>query len=192
MNYIWPLCAAFALLVSLFNGSGAETAAAALEAAGESVKVVLSLAGMLCFWSGILEIADRSGLSAKLEKLLSLPVRMLFPKLKKGSRASKHITENIAANLLGVGNAATPAGIAAMNELDKLNPHPEKPTAEMCIFTVLNTASLQLIPTTIISMRASAGAARAADIIPAVWISSVLSLLAAVISMKIILHFGKD
>ncbi len=192
MNYIWPLCAAFALLVSLFNGSGAETAAAALEAAGESVKVVLSLAGMLCFWSGILEIADRSGLSAKLEKLLSLPVRMLFPKLKKGSRASKHITENIAANLLGMGNAATPAGIAAMNELDKLNPHPEKPTAEMCIFTVLNTASLQLIPTTIISMRASAGAARAADIIPAVWISSVLSLLAAVISMKIILHFGKD
>ena len=192
MNYIWPALAAVSLIVSLFSGSAEATVSAALTAAEESVRVILSLAGMMCFWSGILEVMDRSGVSGRLEKLLSPFTHFLFPNLKKGSGAMKKITENIAANFLGMGNAATPAGIAAMSELDKINPHPEKPTDEMCIFTVLNTASVQLIPTTVISMRASAGASRAADIIPAVWVSSALSLAAALAAMKIILYFKKE
>lgn len=192
MNYIWPALAAVSLIVSLFSGSAEATVSAALTAAEESVRVILSLAGMMCFWSGILEVMDRSGVSGRLEKLLSPLTHFLFPNLKKGSGAMKKITENIAANFLGMGNAATPAGIAAMSELDKINPHPEKPTGEMCIFTVINTASVQLIPTTVISMRTAAGASRAADIIPAVWISSALSLAVALAAMKIILYFKKE
>ena len=188
MNVIWPLCAVVSLAVSIFNNSYVNTVTEALAAAQDAVKIIFSLVGMLCFWSGILEVAERSGLVKKAERLLSFAVRLLFPNVKKGSRLSGYITENIAANLLGVGNAATPAGVAAMEEMDKNNPHPEMPTAQMCIFAVLNTASLQLVPTSVISMRAASGAANASDIIPAIWISSALSLAAAVFSMKIILR----
>jgi len=118
-------------------------------------------------------------------------ISVLFPKLKKGSSATKKITSNIAANLLGMGNAATPAGIEAMSELDKINGGREYPSDEMCIFTVLNTASIQLIPTTVISMRAAVGAIAPAKILLPVWICSVCSLFSAVGAMKLILKSGK-
>lgn len=192
MNYVWTLGTVISYITAIVRGTAPQTVAAVFEAAQKSVEVILSLAGMICFWSGILEIAERGGLTKKLENILFPFVRLLFPKLKKGSPASKRITENIAANLLGTGNAATPAGIAAMKELDKINPHPEKPTAQMCIFTVINTSSLQLVPTTVIALRAASGAANAAEILPIVWISSALSLIAAVVSMKIILKLKRE
>lgn len=192
MNLIWPVCISAAFLISFANGTTSQTAAAMFDAAKKSTEVVLSLTGLMCFWSGILEIADRSGVTSKAEKFFSPIIHRLFPKLKRGGKASKLITANITANILGMGNAATPAGIAAMEELDKINPNQKKPSSEMCIFTVINTASLQIIPTTIISIRAAYNATHAADILPAVWISSLLSLIAAVISMKIILCFKRN
>lgn len=192
MNMLFPLLIAAALIVSFFTGKADLTFASGLDAASDAVRTVLSLAGMLCFWSGILEIIERSGIAKKIEKLLFPITRRLFPNLKKDSDALVPITENISANLLGMGNAATPTGLRAMSELDKINPHPKTPTDEMCIFTILNTSSLQLIPTTVISLRASCAAARAGDILPAVWICSAISLAAALFCMKIILHIKRE
>lgn len=185
MNLIFPLLTAASLVYSFTLGTAGNTLASGLDAAAKSIQVILSLAGMLCFWSGILEIIARGGISAKLEKILFPITHLLFPKLKKGSAPLRLIGENIAANLLGMGNAATPAGIAAMEELDKINPHPAYPSDEMCIFTVLNTSSLQLIPATVISLRASCGASDAGDILFAVWICSAASLTASLLCIKL-------
>ena len=187
MNYLWPALIIISLVCGAFGGCLDETLAAGLAAAEDSVRVVLSFAGMMCFWSGILKIAEHGGASGKLERLLRPVLSRLFPKLKKGGAALCKITENITANLLGMGNAATPAGIAAMAELDKENPTPETPSDEMCIFTILNTSSVQLIPATIISLRAAAGAENPSAIIIPVWICSAISLAAAMAAMKVIL-----
>ena len=192
MNYLWPAMIIFALFYAAFSGNIEEAAAAGLNAARDSVTVVLSFAGLICFWSGFLEIAERSGISEKLQSLLYPLAHTLFPRLKKGSRALILITENITANLLGMGNAATPAGIAAMQELDLLNPEPLHPTDEMCYFIVINTASMQLIPTTVISLRASHGASNPAAILLPVWICSFLSLSFSLLAMKLILSFEKS
>ena len=191
MNYLWPTLIILSLICSFFTSSPGETAAAGLNAAEAAVKTVLSFAGIMCFWSGILRIAENSGMLSKLERLLSPVTGFLFPRLKKGSRPLRKITSNIAANMLGMGNAATPAGIDAMAELDKINPHPEKPSDEMCIFTVLNTASIQLIPTTVISLRAAAGSSDPPAIIIPVLICSCISLTAALFSMKLTLHLER-
>ena len=123
-----------------------------------------------------------------LEKILRPVTSILFPKLEKGSDSLSKITANIAANLLGMGNAATPAGVDAMEELDKLNAHKKTPSDEMCIFTVLNTASLQLVPTTVISLRAASGSANPSSVLPAIWICSAISLFTAITTMKIVLN----
>ena len=188
MNYLWPVMIILALIAGAANGTLDETVAAGLAAAENSITVVLSFAGMMCFWSGILHVAELGGISAVMEKVLRPITRLLFPRLKKGGEELKKITANICANLLGMGNAATPAGIDAMQSLDKINPHPEKPSDEMCLFAVLNTASIQLIPTTIISMRAAAGAQDPAAVFIPIWISSACSLAAALAAMKIILY----
>lgn len=188
MNYLWPVMVILALISGAVNGCIDATVTAGLAAAENSVKVVLSFAGMICFWSGILKIADAGGISGFVERLLRPVTRLLFPRLETGGSALKKITSNITANLLGMGNAATPAGIDAMGELDAINSAPERPSDEMCIFTVLNTASVQLIPTTVISLRAAAGSSNPSAVIIPIWICSVISLTAALISMKAIIY----
>lgn len=188
VNYLWPVLIILSMLCGACRGCLNETVEAGLNAAKNSVDILFSFAGMICFWSGFLKIADSGNILVRFEKLLHPVLTKLFPKLEKGSKAMKQIAANIAANMLGVGNAATPAGIEAMSELDKINPHPETPTDEMCIFTILNTSSLQIIPTTVISLRAAAGSAKPTSIIPAVWICSFISLSAALCSIKIILY----
>lgn len=191
MNYLWPIFIISSLIFSFFTGSPEFTLAEGFNAAENAVKTVLSFAGIMCFWSGVLRVAENGGMISKLERLLAPVTGILFPALKKGGRPLEKITSNIAANLLGMGNAATPAGIDAMAELDKINPHPEKPTDEMCIFTILNTASLQLVPTTVISLRAAAGASSPSSVLAPILICSCISLAAALLSMKLILSFEK-
>lgn len=191
MNYLWPAMIILSLAAAAVNGRLDETVAAGLGAAENSITVVLSFAGMMCFWSGMLHVAELGGISSAIEKILRPITHLLFPKLKKGGEELKKITANICANLLGMGNAATPAGIEAMQALDKINPHPEKPSEEMCLFAVLNTASIQLIPTTIISMRVAAKSQNPAAVFLPIWISSICSLISAVLAMKIILYITR-
>ncbi len=177
MNYVWSALIIFSLIFAFFNGTLEGTMQAGLEGAASAFTVLLSFAGMMCFWSGILKVAEVSGAVKFCEKLLSPIISKLFPKTKDRS----HITMNIVANLLGMGNAATPAGISAMKKLDDENGKSEYPSREMSRFAVLNTASLQLIPTTIITLLASFGDKNPYRIVPLIWVSSAVSLTSALL-----------
>jgi spore maturation protein A len=141
------------------------------------------MAGMMCAWTGLMKIADAGGITSLLSKLLSPLMRLLFPSLKKGSPAVRAICMNITANLLGLGNAATPMGIAAMKELAKLNPSQTADNA-MVMFVVINASSIQLIPTFMGTLRAKYGSPAPFDILPAVWLASVVALLAGIAAAK--------
>ncbi len=190
MNYLWAIMLTVSIICSFFVGNPQEVLSEGINAAEDSVATVFSIGAMMCFWSGILKIAEEGGINKKLEHLLSPVVYRLFPKLERGGRASLKIAANIGANLLGMGNAATPAGIDAMTELDRINKKPYEPSEEMCIFTVMNTASLQIIPTTVISIRSLSGSVNPSEILIPVWICSALSMTLAILSMKIILKYS--
>lgn len=184
LSYIWGGMLIVSLVCSLCTGKMEELSSAALNGAGQAVELSLSLLGAMALWSGLMKIADKGGITAILAKLFSPILRLLFPDYKPKSPALKAICANMAANLLGLGNAATPFGIAAMKEMEKENKTPKTANRSMVMFVVLNTASIQLIPTTIAAMRASAGSNQPFDIIVAVWIVSVLSLLAGILTAK--------
>lgn len=191
MNIIFSAIIILSLVTAFFNGNLEQTVTAGLNGAAGSVETVLSFAGIMCMWSGFLKLCEDGGAMELVTKLIRPVTKLLFPNLKASSRAIEKICANISANLLGVGNAATPAGIEAMSELDKLNKTPTVASDEMCIFTVINTASLQLVPTTIIAMRASFNSQRPDIIMLPIWISSICALICAVTAMHLILHFRK-
>ncbi len=183
MNYIWCSMIIFSLIVAAVNGTLDETVNAAFTGAQSSVEVVLSFAGVMCFWTGMLKIAEKSGVSDKIQKLLSPIVNRLFP--NAGGEAKKYISMNMTANILGMGNAATPMGIKAMTALDKKNINPLYPSDEMCMLVVLNTTSFQLIPTTIIALRTAAGSADPMSVILPIWMTSAVSIVVAVTAVKL-------
>lgn len=185
MNYVW---AGMIILAYVFAISGGKTDAvtqSALDGAKGAVDMVISLLGMMCFWTGLLEIAKRSGLTGKLVRFASPLMRILFPKLKKEKEAQSAIIMNMIANFLGLSNAATPLGIKAMEELDRINGKKQLASSEMCMFVVINTASITLMPTTLITLRSAAGSTEPFAIIVPVWICSVLSVTAGVIAAKL-------
>ena len=173
------------IIVGIFYGKIPEVSAAALEESSHAVELSIKLLGSLCFWSGIMEIAEQSGLSGKLCGLLKPFLSVIFPGIKKEEKALGAISMNVAANLLGLGNAATPLGITAMKELHKLSGFSSSATKEMVCFVVMNTASLQLLPTTVASLRLEAGNKNPLDILPAVWFVSACSLLIGIFAAKI-------
>ena len=183
MNYIWCGMIIISIIVSVFTGTVDETINAAFEGAKSAVFTILSFAGIMCFWTGIMKVAERAGLSQKVEKLLRPVINFLFP--HTGSEAKKYIAINMSANLLGMGNAATPMGIKAMECLDKENKNPLYASDDMCMLVVLNTTSIQLIPTTIIALRVAASSADPFSIILPIWISSLTAVLAAVFLAKL-------
>lgn len=187
VNYIWCAMIIISIIVSVFNGTVSETIDAAFEGAKSAVFTVLSFAGVMCFWTGIMEIAEKSGLSQKIEKLLRPIINFLFP--NSGDEAKNYIAMNMSANLLGMGNAATPMGIKAMSCLDRENANPLYASDNMCMLVVLNTTSIQLIPTTIIALRVAASSADPFSIILPIWISSLTAVLSAVSLAK--LYFGR-
>ncbi|MCX7714923.1 MAG: nucleoside recognition protein [Clostridia bacterium] len=186
INYIWGWMILLSLVVGALNGRLEYTVNEGINAAKNSITVVLSFAGIMCMWSGIMKIADDGGISSFIGKLLSPITHFLFPRLKKTGPAMRTIIMNITANLLGMGNAATPLGLKAMGELDKLSANREYATDEMCTFVVLNTASFQLIPTTIIALRAAAGSEKPFEIIVPIWLASGFAILCALVSVKLL------
>lgn len=184
LGYIWGAMLIISLVCSIYTGRIGELSSAALNGAAQAVEFILSLLGVMALWSGLMKIADRGGITAILARIFSPILRILFPDYKPKSPALKAICANMAANLLGLGNAATPFGIAAMKEMEKENKTPKIANRSMVMFVVLNTASIQLIPTTIAAMRAAAGSEQPFDIIVAVWIVSFLSLFVGIITAK--------
>lgn len=185
LNYIWGGMIILSLITSLFTGRVEQTAAAAAEGACSAIESCISLLGIMCLWTGIAKIGEKAGIIKIFSYILKPITKLLFPKLSDKSAAHNAIIMNIVANLLGMGNAATPLGIKAVNELNKLNKNKGEASDEMCMFVVINTASLQLLPTTLISMRQSFGSVNPGEITVPVWIVSVCAATVGICAAKL-------
>ncbi len=186
MNSLLCFIAVIAFVFACFSGNSQALSDAAISGAGDAVQLTLRLAGGLCFWSGIMRLAERSGICDLIAKLLSPILRLVFPSLPIKGKAARLISMNMSANLLGLGNAATPFGIAAMRELHMQNHQSNCPSDHMVSFAVINSASIQLLPTTLAVLRASYGCADPMNILPATVCCSALSLAVGLLFARII------
>lgn len=187
MQVILVLIPALSLIFAAAGGHMVEMSDAILARSGEAVELVISLCGVICFWSGLMRVAQRAGLVEKLARLLSPLVSFLFKGIKRGDKAAQLITLNLAANVLGLGNASTPLGIAAMKAIAEESAEFDGiATDDMIMLAVLNTASLQIIPATAAALRAANGAEKPFEILPCVWIVSVYSAVVVVTVTKLL------
>ena len=191
MKIILLVIPVVSLIFAALNGNIGELSESILSKSGEAVELVLSICGVMCFWSGLMRVAERAGLLEKLSGLLSKPLGMLFKGIKKGGKAMSLISANIAANILGLGNASTPLGLSAMKAIADEQQSGEYATDDMIMLAVLNTASLQIIPATAAALRSANGSENPMDILPCVWIVSLYSLVIAVISAKVLSKISK-
>ena len=190
MAWIWTGMAVLSILCGLATGRGDLVAAAAVEGAQAAVELCVSIAGMLCLWTGVMEIMRRSGLAEGLSRLLRPVLSALFPQVSKDRGVMDSISANVSANLLGLGNAATPLGIEAVRRMERKSPGTASDA--MCMLVVCNTASIQLIPTTVASVRAAAGSSAPFDILPAVWLASALSVGVGIAACKLLARIWRD
>ena len=181
MGWIWTGMVLLALGAAVLTGQTGALTAAALEGAASAIRLALGLAGALCLWSGAAKALERAGGMRALARLARPVFRRLFPQTAQDETAMGYLTANVAANLLGLGNAATPMGIAAVRRMQQRSGS-ARATDEMCRLIVLNTASIQLLPTTVAAVRAANGAAAPFDILPAVWLTSVCSVTAGLLA----------
>lgn len=184
MAWIWTGMAVLSILCGLATGRGDLVAAAAVEGAQAAVELCVSIAGMLCLWTGVMEIMRRSGLAEGLSRLLRPVLSALFPQVSGDRGVMDSISANVSANLLGLGNAATPLGIEAVRRMERKSPGTASDA--MCMLVVCNTASIQLIPTTVAAVRMAAGSQTPFDILPAVWVTSALSVLTGITAAKVL------
>ncbi len=174
LSWIWLAMVGVSIVCAVINEQGAALSAAVLQGAQSAVTLAVSIAGSLCLWSGVGRLMEAGGLTGILSRFLSPLLHVLFPSTKRDQALAGDLSANMCANLLGLGNAATPMGIRAVRRM--VDPaHPDTATNEMCRLIVLNTASIQLIPTTVAAVRAGLGSVSPLDILPAVWITSLCS-----------------
>ena len=186
---IWTGLLTLSLFFGLLSGNLDAVASAALDGARSAVELSLSMAGVLCLWSGVMEIMNACGLSAGLERLFRPILRRLLPNACRDEETLAAVSANVSANLLGLGNAATPLGIRAARRMAR--GCGGTASDELCRLVVLNTASIQLIPATIASVRSAAGCAAPFDILPAVWLASVLSVAAGLSAAWLLSRGGR-
>ena len=184
LSYVWIIIVILSIFCSILTGRTAQTGSAALIGAQNGVTLALSLCGSLCLWSGFAKLTEKSGLARRFSALLRPLLSRLFPEASRDPSALQDLCGNLTANFLGLGNAATPMGISAVRRMHALSGKPDA-SDEMCRLIVLNTASIQLIPSTVGAVRASLGSARPFDILPAVWTASLLSVLAGLAAAKL-------
>ena len=189
MTWVWTGMVVLSLLFGLATGRLDAVAAAALEGAGSAVELSIAMAGTLCLWSGVMEILNVCGLSAGLARAFRPLLRRLLPRASRDPETLAAVSANVSANLRGLGHAATPLGIQAARRMaqgcDGIA------SDELCLLVVLNTASIQLLPATIASLRAAAGSQTPFDILPAVWLSSAASVAAGLAAARLLSRRGR-
>lgn len=186
MSYVFGFMILGSFLFSLFSGTLPGLSDGILSAASDAVELLISISGMLVMWSGFMRIAKDSGVIEKLSRLFAPVLRRLYPDVAPESDAFRYISMNVSANLLGLGNAATPLGL---NAIRLMRHDGDTATDSMVTFVIMNTASIQLIPTTVAALRKSYGAARPFDILPCVWITSAAALAVGLLSSALFRRF---
>jgi len=185
MNYIWVFMIIVSYIFSFFAKTTENVTKSVFNGCSDAVTLVMSLLGMMCLWTGLLEIAERSGLVKKVQRLLSPIISWLFPTIDKKTEVAGAISMSITANLLGLSNAATPLGLSVMEKLEKRNLIKETASDEMCMFVVINTASVTLLPTTLFTLRTSYMSGAPFEVLVPIWIVSFVSLLSGIFCAKI-------
>ena len=187
LNIIWPIFIIISVIYAIVAGRIDEVNQSIFESVKSAVELSITFLGTICLWNGIMKIAQETTLIEKLTKMLKPILRFLFPELKEKEKVKKEIALNIIANILGLGNAATPLGLNAMKKMQEENQEKDRLSDSMVMFIVLNTASMQLIPTTVISIRSSLGSNNPSSIIIPVWIATIVAAVVGICGVKIIL-----
>ena len=189
LNIVWPFFIIISFSFAILSGNFENLNSSIFEGANDAVTLSINLLGSLCLWSGIMQIASDSSLVKKLSKLLSPILNFLFPSLITNNKIKKEISMNIIANILGLGNAATPLGLKAMESMQKENPKKDTLSNPMMMFIVINTASIQLIPTTVIAIRNSLNSQNPTSIIFPTWIATILAAISGIFVTKLLIKF---
>lgn len=191
MNAVFPVLLIFSFVSAVVTGRMSELSSAVIDGAESAVQLLVRLVSMLCLWGGIMEIGEQSGITAIFSKAMYPVVALIFPRLRKEKYVLEAISMNITANVLGLGNAATPLGLEAMRRLQSVNSNTSYASDEMVIFVVMNTAAMHIIPTTVATMRGQYDSADPMEIMPAAFLTSFSALLIAIIVAKIGNRLGR-
>lgn len=185
LNIIWPIFIIISIVYALLTGNVEKISNGIFESGESAVQLTITFFGTICLWNGVIEIAKQTSLMEKLTKVLQPLVKFLFPEIKHNKQAYEEISMNMVANFLGLGNAATPLGLKAMKTMQKENKQKDTLSNSMAMFIVINTASLQLIPTNVIAIRSSLGASSPSGIILQVWIATIIAAIVGITATKI-------
>lgn len=192
LNILWPFFIIISIFYAILSGNIENINNCIFESAENAVKLTLTLLGATCLWSGIMEIASKTDIIKYLSAILQPIIKRIFYNLDSNKKSYNNIIMNIIANILGLGNAATPLGLKAMGELQKENANKDELSDNMMMLIVLNTASLQVIPTTVIAVRKSLGSNNPTQIIFPVWIATVCAAVVGILVAKIIIKLTRN
>ena len=190
LNIVWPIFIIISFSFAIFSGNLEKLNSSIFESTNDAINLTLNLLGTICLWNGIMQIASSTSVIEKLTKFLKPVIKFLFPELKNNSKIQKEISMNMIANILGLGNAATPLGLKAMKSMQKENKKKDTLTNSMITFIVINTASLQIIPTTVIAIRSSMGSKNPTSIVFPVWIATICAAIAGITATKIFIKMS--
>lgn len=186
MNYIWGAMVIFSFIAALFSGNMQALSDSVVNGGKDAISLVINLTGMMCLWGGIMKIAEKAEITKVICRILSPLFSLLYKNVDKKSETARAMSMNITANLLGLGNAATPLGLEAMRRMQDANLDKDIATDDMVVFVVMNSAAMRLIPTTVATLRTQFGSQSPMEIMPATWLSTILSLTAGVVTAKVI------
>ena len=185
MNYVWSAMIIFSVVCAIVGGGMDALTSAVIDSGSQALSVFLGLYGMMALWGGLMRIAERSGVTGFIARMMYPLLRFLFPDLKKDGGELGAISMNLTANLLGLGNASTPLGIDAMRKLQLINPDKSTATDDMITFVVMNSASMRIIPTTVAMLRANHGSANPMEIMLPGLMTSVCALVVGLITSRL-------
>lgn len=184
LNIIWPIFIIISLIFAILNGNIEQVNSSIFESAENSVKLTITFLGTICLWNGVMKIAQKTSIIEKMTNMIKPIINFIFPEFKNNEKIKQEISMNMIANILGLGNAATPLGIKAMKSMQKENKQKDTITNSMAMFIVINTASLQIIPTTVIAIRTSLNSKNPTSIILPVLIATFCAFLAVIFTTK--------
>lgn len=191
LNIIWPIFILISFIYGILTGNVNQINQSIFDSAASAVELTITFFGTLCMWNGIMKIAQETTFMQKLTNLLKPLINFLFPDCINNEKVKQEISMNMVANILGLGNAATPLGLKAMKTMQKDNENKDTISDSMAMFIVINTASLQLIPTTVIAIRSSLNSVNPSQIIFPVWIATIAAAVAAISASKLFIYRNK-
>ena len=191
MNFLWPILIIISYIFALITGHMGKVNDSIFSSVSDVLTLTITLLGNMCLWCGIMNIVKNTNIIIWLKKILRPLLNWLYPEDKNNEVVMENVSINMISNILGIGNAATPAGLKAMEEMQKENKNKNIITNSMSTLIVLNTSSIQLIPTTVIAIRSSLNSQNPTEIIIPIWISTIVGTLVGVLVNKLILKIGK-